>query len=201
MSTLEESVGTPSLSIRASAAFVAYRAGDRQAMHTLVAIVTPLLWHLARGAGLDRERAEDVVQTTFLRLVEHADRVTQNEAVLGWLCTTAKREAWRVQRVARADEPADVTDLADRDASGQAMSDPEQVAVLSERAELLWAHFAQLSPRCQQLLRVISQGGPPDYASLAEALGMPVGSIGPTRGRCLATLRASLTTDTRWSAA
>ena len=65
----------------------------------------------------------------------------------------------------------------------------------------LWTHIHALSPRCQALLRVIAYSTRPDYATISAALGMPVGSIGPTRGRCLATLRRSLASDPAWSPA
>ncbi len=183
-----------SLGTRAAAAFVDYRAGDAQALHTLVAVVTPVLWHVVRSCGLSTQAAEDTVQTTWLRLVEHADAITSPQAVLGWLCTTAKREAWRVQRATRTVDP-----VADLEPDLPTPHDPAQVAAMRDEARRLWEHFVTLSPKCQQILRVISMGGAPDYASLATAMGVPVGSIGPTRGRCLAALRTALLSDPDWS--
>jgi len=75
------------------------------------------------------------------------------------------------------------------------------MAVVSEQNGALWDHFRQLTPRCQALLRVIAFSDKPDYAAISEALGMPLGSIGPTRGRCLAKLRESLTADPTWEGA
>ena len=63
---------------------------------------------------------------------------------------------------------------------------------------MLWAHFQQLPQNCQALLRVIAFADRPDYAAVSESLGMPVGSIGPTRGRCLAKLRTALANDPAW---
>ena len=68
----------------------------------------------------------------------------------------------------------------------------------SDSETRLWQHIAQLPERCQALLRVIAFSDRPDYAAVAKALGMPVGSIGPTRGRCLAKLRHLLANDTSW---
>ena len=74
-----------------------------------------------------------------------------------------------------------------------------EVAVLTDADDrLVWQHFATLPERCKALLRAIAFAEQPDYASVAQALGMPVGSIGPTRGRCLAKLRLALAADPRW---
>jgi RNA polymerase sigma factor (sigma-70 family) len=185
-----------SLSTRAAIAFAEYRAGDRQALRTLVDAVTPVLWHVARSCGLSTENAEDTVQTTWLRLVEHAGSITTPQAVLGWLCTTTKREAWRVQRIARTVDPIEESDLEPDD---HTPNDPAHVAAMNDEARRLWEHFVTLSPKCQQILRVVCMGGAPDYAGLAEAMGVPIGSIGPTRGRCLAALRSVLLDDPDWS--
>jgi RNA polymerase sigma factor (sigma-70 family) len=187
-----------SLSTRAAVAFAKYRDGDRQALHTLVDTVTPVLWHVARSCGLSQQNAEDTVQTTWLRLVEHASGIESPQAVLGWLCTTTKREAWRVQRIARTVDPVDPVDTS-LEPDDQTAHDPAHVAAMNDEARRLWQHFVTLNPKCQQILRVVCMGGAPDYASLAEAMGVPIGSIGPTRGRCLATLRRALLDDPDWS--
>lgn len=70
--------------------------------------------------------------------------------------------------------------------------------ILAEKQRVLWQHVQELTPRCRELLRVIAFSDRADYTQLAQALGMPVGSIGPTRGRCLGKLRTSLTADPRW---
>ena len=185
---------TSSLSSRAAAAFSEYRGGDTQALHTLVATLTPVLWHVVRSCGLSQQSAEDTVQTTWLRLVENVDRIESPEAVLGWLCTTAKREAWRVQKLVRSVDP-----VADLEPDLPTPHDPAQLAAMHDESRRLWEHFVTLSPKCQQILRVVSMGGAPDYASLASAMGVPIGSIGPTRGRCLAALRKALLDDPEWS--
>ena len=78
---------------------------------------------------------------------------------------------------------------------------PEDVAESDDLNRRLWTHVRALSPRCQTLLRVIAYSSRPDYATISAALGMPVGSIGPTRGRCLSTLRRALANDPAWSPA
>ena len=75
---------------------------------------------------------------------------------------------------------------------------PESAALASAEGRVLWRHIETLSERCRSLLRVVAFSDRPDYASVAQALGMPVGSIGPTRGRCLAKLRLLLDADPHW---
>jgi RNA polymerase sigma factor (sigma-70 family) len=184
--------GRDSLAARAGRAFAAYRDGESRRMDELVDLLTPILWHTARAQGLDPATAQDVVQTAWLRLVEGSARISDPQAVMGWLLVTVRRESWRVAKQAgRTSDQVD-EDLVD-DAPG-----PAAEAVLSERQRVLWGHFGALTPKCQSLLRVIAFADKPDYAAVSEALNMPVGSIGPTRGRCLAKLREALLSDTTW---
>ncbi len=182
------------LSARAGRAFAAYRGGDRTELSTLVDLLTPVLWHTARAQNAPAEVAEDAVQTAWLRLVDHADRIEQPGAVLGWLVVTVKRETWRLLR-GRGGH-VDLDALPERPAPGPG---PEGEAVLTERQATLWGHVRALSPRCQELLRIVAFADRPDYRAISQALGMPVGSIGPTRGRCLEKLRAALGADPRWA--
>ena len=191
---------TGSLAERAALAFAAYRGGDSDAMSDLVDATTALLWHTARAQGLGSAAAEDVVQTTWLSLVRHQESIEDPLAVLKWLLTTTRREAWTVsRRTRREDAREEVGDLLD--GTPAQVDGPEQVLVRGQEQVVLWRHFATLSERCQHLLRVIAQAERPDYQAVAEALGMPVGSIGPTRGRCLAKLRTALTNDPAWEVA
>lgn len=184
------------LADEAAAAFRRWRDGDEPALDGLVRRVTPLLWHLARARGADAGAAEDAVQSTWLALVRNAESVRDPQAVLRWLTVTVQREAARSSRVEARTDPAvpEVLDLRDPDPG------PEDRAVESRTAAVLWEHVAELSERCRRLLRVVAFADRPDYASLSEELGMPVGSIGPTRGRCLARLREALAADPQWSA-
>lgn len=186
---------TVPLTARAARAFAAYVGGDASLMPDLVDDVTPLLWHLARGQGLAQESAEDVVQQSWLRLVESADRIQDPQSVVKWLMTTTRREAWRVARAGRVvDSAPDPTEAST--AVEQPVGEPVPDSVIaSEEQAVLWRHVGALSERCRYLLRVIAFADRPDYAAIASALGMPVGSIGPTRGRCLAALRSALLLD------
>lgn len=184
-----------SLTVRAAVAFEAYRGGDGQAMSDLVDMLTPLLWHVARGQQCGIDLAEEAIQTAWSRLVDSHETIREPKAVVGWLVTTVKREVWRGSRAAqRLVSDDEVPERPDE------RLDPAVAAVLSERQKLLWRHVAGLSQRCRYLLRVIAFSDRPDYAAVSEALGMPQGSIGPNRGRCLTKLRAALLADPRWEA-
>jgi RNA polymerase sigma factor (sigma-70 family) len=183
------------LASRAATLFRAYRDGDEARMGELVGLLTPILWHTARAQRLDRESAEDVVQSAWLALVRSSASIADPQAVLGWLITTVRRESWRV---AKRDGRSDPTEFEDFDVVVPITDLPEERVLADDSAGRLWQHLARLPERCQALLRVIAFADRPDYAAVAEALGMPVGSIGPTRGRCLAKLRAHLTEDPTW---
>ena len=189
--TVEDSLAT-----RAGRLFSQYRNGDEAQMAELVKILTPILWHTARASRLDSAAAEDVLQTVWLTLVRKADTITEPLAVLQWLVVTTKREAWRVARTQARVRPEDL------EASGALPSDPtesvEDEVLRANSAHSLWQHVEALPERCRALLRVIAFADRPDYAELAKALGMPQGSIGPTRGRCLAKLRLALAQDPTW---
>lgn len=182
-----------SLAVQAGRAFAAYRAGDSHRMAEVVELLNPLLWRTARSQGADTETAADVVQVAWLRLVENADRLADPQALLKWLIVTVRREAWRRTGRERREIPTELDD----ETPAPDLS-PEALAELDDDQRVLWSHVARLSDRCRALLQVIAFAERPDYASISAALGMPVGSIGPTRGRCLATLRRALRADTSW---
>jgi RNA polymerase sigma factor (sigma-70 family) len=188
-------VGTASWEV-AAREFAAWRAGEPAALDRLVRLLTPMLWHLVRAYGLDRESAEDVVQTTWLALVRNVDSVRDPQAVLRWTTTTARREAWRT---ANAGRRVDVAEPQTLDAALPPVGGPDTTVLAERTARTLWRHIAELSERCRRLLRVIAFEDRPDYASLSTELGIAVGSIGPTRGRCLDKLRGLLAADPEWS--
>ena len=183
------------LSARMAVDLRAHRDGDRDAMARLVRRATPLLWHVARGFRLDTGTAEDVVQNTLLALVRHGDSITEPHAALRWLIVTARREAIRA---AQSKDRADLVEDPGTTLVAPESDSPEPSVLASAAQQALWRNISQLSERCQRLLRVIAFAERPDYAALSRALGMPVGSIGPTRGRCLAKLRSLLSDDPEW---
>lgn len=176
---------------RAADLFVAWRDGDGRSMDELVRLMTPVLWHVVRAYGLEHTLAEDVVQTTWLQLVRGHGAIADARAVSAWLTTTARREAWKVSK---ANGRVDTAESDDLDLLLPEQASAEEHATLDDENRRLWAAVRRLAERCQRLLRVIAFDDRPDYARLARDLSMPVGSIGPTRSRCLAKLRELLDT-------
>src|SRR4051794_39818801 len=91
----------------ATDAFRRWRAGEDAALDDLVRTMSPVLWHVVRATGLDREASEDVVQNTWLTLVRSADSVRDAQAITRWLCTAARREAWRLSKAPTRTRPAE----------------------------------------------------------------------------------------------
>ena len=171
--------------------------GDMTAWTALVEGFSGLVWSAARGYRLSHADASDVYQTTWLRLAEHLGRIQNPERVGAWLATTARHESLRVARGAArlvlTDDPGTLdAGGADENSPEQAVLDAEKAALDNDRAQRLWRAFGTLPARCQKLLRVLIATPAPNYAEIAAALDMPVGSIGPTLGRCLKQLRQRL---------
>ena len=162
--------------------------GDQHAWDRLVEQFGGLVWAVTRGHRLADAEAEDVFQVTWLRLVEHLDSIRNLEGLGAWLATTARNECLRTIRGAGRQIPTE--DVGVAVAAGEA---PVATGVLTaERDRALWEAFGQISDRCQRLLRLLMADPPPAYDAVSAALEMPIGSIGPTRARCLARLRANV---------
>jgi RNA polymerase sigma factor (sigma-70 family) len=162
--------------------------GDQAAWDALVDRYTNLLWSVGRAHRLDTADAGDVVQTVWLRLVEHLDRIEDPDRLPGWLVTTARRECLRLLRH-RGREVLGGPDDAAFDVVDELLPALDAALLEQERDVVLWQCFGQLSERCQRLLRVLMAAEPPSYAEVSAALGTPIGAIGPTRMRCLDRLR------------
>ena len=170
--------------------------GDQAAWHALVERFSGLIWAITRSYRLSRADAADVSQTTWLRLAEHIDKIENADRVGAWLATATRRECLQsIRAKARTVPVEDMTWFdADRD------DDPTEAEVLraesereeAHRARLLWQAVGRLPTRCRQLIRILMAEPPPRYAEVAAALDLPVGSIGPTRARCLQRLRREL---------
>lgn len=174
------------------------RNGDQDAWNQLVDAYSGLVWGIARNHRLGASDAADVSQTTWLRLVENIDRIEDSRRVGAWLATTARRECLRVLRLAGRQLLVQDEDELDR-------RDPDEVPVdrlllLEEQAGVVRRAFERLPERCQRILGLLVVDDPPSYVELSAMLDMPIGSIGPTRGRCLEKLRALIeesSTDVR----
>ena len=162
--------------------------GDRQAWDALIERYAPLIWSICRRHRLGRADADDVGQSVWLRLVDQLDRVRDPAALPGWLATTARRECLRVLCATQGPRATvyarDVESLPD-ERTGLA----DQGLLAAERHAALRDAFADLTPCCQQLLAILTADPPVPYAEISARLGIPVGSIGPSRGRCLDKLR------------
>lgn len=168
----------------------AARTGDSSAWDRLVARHSSRVWAVARSYRLSQADAEDVFQVTWLRLVTHLDGIREPDRVGAWLGTTARHESLRIlTRSGRAVPSGDADDLDGPDPSALSV---DSGLLAAERDVALMAALDLLPERCQRLLRVLMADPEPSYEAVSAALGMPIGSIGPTRGRCLNRLRQAL---------
>jgi RNA polymerase sigma factor (sigma-70 family) len=162
-------------------------AGEREAWDALVDRFGQMVWSLARSFRLDDAAASDVAQTVWLRLIENVDRIQDPERLPGWLATTCRREALRVIKRSERSVPSDFEyDVEDPSPSLESMMIEDE-----ETREVVQA-FRELSEECQQLLRMLTVEPALSYEEIAEATGRPVGSLGPTRGRCVERLKAAI---------
>lgn len=166
--------------------------GDQSAWNSIVDRYQSLLWSIARSYRLSDSDAQDVIQTTWLRLVEHLTQLRNAEALAGWLATTVRRECLKSFRRKGRESTSNGEEWGELPDPGPAIDD---ALLADERDAALWRALQSLSDRCQRLLRVLMASPPPSYGAVAAALEMPIGSIGPTRQRCLERLRAVVDDD------
>jgi RNA polymerase sigma factor (sigma-70 family) len=162
--------------------------GDQQAWDALVERHTPLIWSICRRYRLGGADAEDAAQAVWLRLVDQLDTIREPAAIAGWLATTTRRECCRALRAARRSQAAWSARDAETIPDQQART-AEHELLAAERHAALRQALAHLTPRDQQLIAILTTDPPLPYAEISARLGIPVGSIGPTRGRCLDKLR------------
>jgi RNA polymerase sigma factor (sigma-70 family) len=162
--------------------------GDTQAWDALVERFAPLVWSICRRYRLGPADAADVSQGVWLRLVDRLADVRDPAALAGWLATTTERECVQFLRAARSSstfwQVTDVENIPD-DQIGIA----EQELLVAERHAVLRAALARLPPNFQQLIAMLIEDPPMPYAEISAKLDIPIGSIGPTRRRCLDKLR------------
>lgn len=159
--------------------------GDERAWEALVERYGRLVASIPRGMGLSAADAEDVFQHVFVQLLGHLARLRDRDRLSSWLITTARRESWRVAKQAGRDAA-----LAEAVAAAGA---PAEETVRFEREAAVRAAMTRLDERCRLLLTALFlDPTPARYAALARTLGVPIGSIGPTRARCFRKLEAIL---------
>jgi RNA polymerase sigma factor (sigma-70 family) len=164
--------------------------GEQSAWDEIVERFAPLVWSICRRFRLSEVDAHDVGQNVWLRLVEYLPSLREPAALPGWLATTTRRECIRVQRVSWQNDKQ----LAQEEFDLPADEETTQVdrwLIAHERDSALRTAFAELGERCQRLLALLMRDPPPPYASISADLSIPVGSIGPSRARCLDQLRGS----------
>jgi RNA polymerase sigma factor (sigma-70 family) len=160
-------------------------AGGEDAWRTLVALLDPMLHSIARGYRLCEADADDVVQITWGRALLHLDRLDDPGAVAGWLAVTARREAMRTLQRGVRELPA-----AEPPEPDMAAPAPDQHAIDRERVAGLRAAIGRLTGRQRELLTLLVDRPELSYEEVSQTMGMPVGSIGPTRERAFARLRS-----------
>ena len=164
--------------------------GGTRAWELLVQRYQPYLLRLAASYRI-HEDAHDAVQTTFLRLLEHGAQIRRPEAVKYWLATVLRRECLAVVERRRREQPTDVEAI-------DAMVGPTEEDVLDsklisdEDSKLVQEALTRLPTRQRELLTLLSDPETASYRTVVERLGMPIGSIGPTRQRALSRLQEAL---------
>jgi RNA polymerase sigma factor (sigma-70 family) len=162
--------------------------GDQRAWDALVERYAPLIWSICRRYQLGGADADDVGQTVWLQLLDHLGELRESAAVAGWLATTTRRECARVRRGAR--EPQAAGHVLDAESISDAQTPTaEQELLAAERDAALREAFTRLPYCCQQLFALLTGDQPLSYAQISIQLGVPAGSVGPRRGRCLGKLR------------
>lgn len=161
--------------------------GDQEAWTELVNRYSRLVYSIAFKSGLDEDNAADVVQNVFTIVLRRLESLQDTERFSAWLITTSHRESWRYKKQMREQPLDEAFDPVD-----DAPTAPQQV-IAWEQASLVHRSLDRLGDRCQRLLRMLFLEDPrPAYEDIAADLGIAIGSIGPTRGRCLKQLRGHI---------
>ncbi len=164
--------------------------GEDDAWSEILRRYTPMLRGITRTCGLPPTVANDVIQTTWMRLAEGIGRIREPEALRTWLATVTRREAWRAASLSRR-----TTNAEDLDPLLPPAPSPENEVLLAERLEQLHSAIEELPDRQRAVILYLTADPAPSYSEIAEMTGMPIGSIGPTRARALARLRLQLDRD------
>ena len=162
--------------------------GDDEAWAVLVDQFSGLVWSVTRGYRLGPASTDDVVQTVWLRLAEHCGRIREPDRLAGWLATTTRNEAVRAVKARQRVSP--LGDMSDFETATSASVDEDLID--AETLDEVLQAFSCLDEETQRFLRLLCADPPLDYKTISEVTGRPVGSIGPTRARCLNKLRKLL---------
>jgi len=163
----------------------AARQGDQIAWQSIIELHHRLVWWMLGSYSFDHATQEDIYQTVWCRLAENLDKIRDPERLPAWLATTARNEALKRIRYEKRIRPTDLTEyqLIDDDPT------PEEAVTLDDQRRSILDAFARLDELCRELLVLCTTDPPLGYEEIAEVWGRPIGSIGPTRARCLNQLR------------
>ena len=164
--------------------------GDGWAWERLVDQYARLIWAITRDFKLLESDANDVFQLTWLRLLEHIDRLEKPDRVGAWLAATARNECLRC--LAARKKVLLAQDDTVLEAAAAPVPEIDEGLLSAERTQMVRDAMAKLPRRWQRMLELLMADPPASYAQISDELGLPVGSIGPTRSRCLARLRELL---------
>ena len=167
-------------------------AGEPTAWGELIARYAVLIRSVCRSHRLSDADLDDVAQTTWLRAVEHIGRLQDPDRFGAWIATTARRECLRVLRGRKRVVPT--ADEVQQPLYAE-HADSDEIALAAERRVAVRRALATLPDRQRTLLRLLHAETAPSYEAIGSTLGMPVGSIGPTRGRAIARLRRELAVE------
>lgn len=165
------------------------RNGDGSAWRELVDHYEPLLRRLARQYRLSGQDMDDAIQLTWLRCLEHIDQITHADRLRGWLATVCRRESIRLVTKGRREVALggqSVTWLVDQ---GQEERDPGAEMARRDAHDRLSRAITALPEKQRLVLIELLKEENRGYLDLSRRLGLPVGSIGPTRQRAIARLR------------
>jgi RNA polymerase sigma factor (sigma-70 family) len=168
---------------------LACRRGEESAWEALVGRYQRLMYAIPRRAGLDEEQSAEVFQEVFTTLFQKLDDIEEPERLHAWLVTTARRKTWRLISKGRSWQRSHVGINKDETELAKIPDDaplPDEVILRLEEQHRVRTALAALDDRCRKLLTILFyEPEPPSYVDIAAALGIPAGSIGPTRARCL----------------
>ena len=170
---------------------LACRAGDQQAWEKLLNQYERLVYSIPRNYGLSQDDAADIAQLTFTALLESLDSIQDGQRLGAWLATVARRHSWRMIERGKREQSEAVAPIPE---TAPLLGRPNDDQI--ERWELTeWLHrgLSLLNERCRELLIALYfKTEKPQYAEISEHIGIPVGSVGPTRARCLERMRQIL---------
>jgi RNA polymerase sigma factor (sigma-70 family) len=172
--------------------FLAARGGDQGAWDALFHRLSGLVWSICRSYRLSDADAADVFQFTWMRLLDNLDSIKDPRKLPGWMATTCRRECSAMYRRRNRDFPIGEDDILDR--FSEPVPGADDPTLVKHRDSAIWEAFFRLGSECQRILWVLVVDPPESgvYAAMSQLLGMPTGSLGPKRGRCLAQLKRQL---------